>query len=83
MLEDEEGENSPGSDEGWIILFCVFLTREKNALVRNGAQHEYERFPAVVVFLGFSVGREQCLNYLNFSQRYNRNTDNTELINIW
>jgi len=40
-LEDEEGANEPGSDEGWIILFCAFLTREKNALVRNGAQHEF------------------------------------------
>ena len=40
-------------------------------------------FQQLLFFLGFSVGREQCLNYLNFSQSYNRNTDNTELINIW
>ena len=41
LLEDEEGANEPGSDEGGIILFYAFLTREKNALVRNGAHHEF------------------------------------------
>lgn len=41
LLEDDEGANEPGSDEGWIILLCAFLTREKNALVRSGAQHEF------------------------------------------